>query len=66
MTVTRTHKVLVPLATLLVAGAIAVGSGATFSSTTGSTISAMTSGSLEHTNSKNGGAIFNLTNLKPR
>ncbi|MEO7270014.1 MAG: hypothetical protein ABIW49_12490 [Knoellia sp.] len=65
MSVTRTQKVLVPLATLLVAGAIAVGSGATFSSTTGNTISAVTSGSLLHTNSKDGAAVFNLTNVKP-
>jgi len=65
MSVTRTQKVLVPLATLLVAGGIAVGSGATFTSSTGNTISAVTSGSLVHTNSKDGGAIFNLTNVKP-
>jgi hypothetical protein len=65
MSVSRTKKVLVPLATLAIAGAIAVGSGATFTSTTGNTISAVTTGSLQHTNSKDGAAIFNLTNLKP-
>jgi hypothetical protein len=59
------RKILVPLATLLAAGAIAVGSGATFTSTTGNTISAVTSGTLTHTNSKNNAAIFNLTNMKP-
>ena len=64
MTTTR-RKVLVPLATLVAAGAVAVGSGATFTSSTGNTISTVTSGSLEHTNSKNGGAIFNLSNMKP-
>lgn len=58
-------KILVPLATLLAAGAVAVGSGATFSSTTGNTISAVTAGTLTHTNSKNDAAIFNLSNLKP-
>jgi hypothetical protein len=58
-------KALLPLATLAAAGAIAVGSGATFSSTTGNTISAVTSGTLSHTNSKDGQAIFNLTNMKP-
>lgn len=58
-------KVLVPLATLLAAGAVAVGSGATFSSQTGNTISAVTAGTLTHTNSKDGGAVFDLTNLKP-
>ena len=58
-------KVLVPLATLLAAGAIAVGSGATFTSTTANTISSVTSGTLTHTNSKSDKAILNLTNIKP-
>ncbi|UMG94289.1 CalY family protein [Nocardioides sp. TF02-7] len=58
-------KILVPLATLAAAGAIAVGSGATFSSETGNTISAVTAGSLEHTNSKDGQAIFTLKDMKP-
>ena len=61
----RTKKILVPLATLLAAGAIAVGSGATFSSTSGNTISAATSGTLTQSNSKAGQAVFNLDNLKP-
>ncbi|WP_110181234.1 TasA family protein [Nocardioides solisilvae] len=61
----NTKKVLVPLATLLAAGAIAVGSGATFTSTTGNTISAVTSGTLTQANSKDGRAIFNLTDMKP-
>ncbi|MFC7490742.1 MULTISPECIES: TasA family protein [unclassified Knoellia] len=65
MSVSRTKKILVPLATLTVAGAIAVGSGATFTSTTGNTISAVTAGSLTHTNSKSNAAIFNLSNIKP-
>jgi len=59
------RKILVPLATLLAAGSIAVGSGATFSSTTGNTIAAVTAGTLTQSNSKDGQAIFNLTNLKP-
>lgn len=59
------RKILLPLATLLAAGAIAVGSGATFNSTTGNTISAVTAGSLTHTNSKADQAIFNLANMKP-
>ena len=58
-------KILVPLATLGAAGAIAVGSGATFTSQTGNTISSVTSGTLTQTNSKDGAAIFNLSNLKP-
>lgn len=59
------NKILVPLTTVLVAGAIAVGSGATFSSSTGNTISSVTSGSLKQTNSKDGKAIFTLDNMKP-
>lgn len=61
----RSRKLLVPLTTLLVAGAVAVGSGATFTSSTGNTISAVTSGTLSHTNSKDKAAVFNLTNIKP-
>ncbi|QCX28495.1 TasA family protein [Nocardioides jishulii] len=61
----RSKKVLIPLATLLAAGAIAVGSGATFTSTTGNTISAVTSGTLSQSNSKDGQAVFNLTDMKP-
>src|SRR5690348_15249752 len=60
-----TKKILVPLATLLGAGAIAIGSGATFTSTTANTISSVTSGTLNHTNSKDGKAILSLTNIKP-
>ncbi|WP_235538849.1 TasA family protein [Nocardioides sp. Root240] len=59
------RKILVPLATLSAAAAVAVGSGATFTSTSGNTISAATSGTLTQLNSKDGGAIFDLTNMKP-
>jgi spore coat-associated protein N len=62
---TASRKILVPLATLVAAGAIAVGSGATFTSHSGNTISAVTSGTLKHTNSKADSAIFDLTNIKP-
>lgn len=58
-------KILLPLATLVAAGAIAVGSGATFSSTSANSISSVTSGTLSHTNSKSDKAILNLTNIKP-
>jgi len=61
----KTRKVLIPLATIAAAGAIAVGSGATFTSTSGNTISAVTAGTLTHSNSKADQAIFNLTNMKP-
>lgn len=65
MRTNRSKKILVPLATLLAAGAIAVGSGATFTSTSGNTISAATSGTLTQSNSKAGQAVFDLTNMKP-
>lgn len=65
MSTKRSTKVLVPLATLLAAGAIAVGSGASFTSTTGNTISAVTSGTLTQANSKEGQALFSVGNLKP-
>jgi spore coat-associated protein N len=61
----NTKKILLPLATLVAAGAIAVGSGATFTSTSANTISSVTSGSLNQTNSKANAAIFNLTAIKP-
>ena len=59
-------KVLVPLTVLLAAGALAVGSGATFSSeATNNTLSTVTSGTVKQTNSKNGVEIFGLNTLKP-
>jgi spore coat-associated protein N len=65
MSISPSKKVLVPLATLLVAGAVAVGSGATFTSETNNTASSFTTGTLKHTNSKADKAIFDLANLKP-
>lgn len=62
---TTTLKLLVPLATLAAAGAVAVGSGATFTSSSGNTISSVTAGTLTQSNSKADQAIFNLTNMKP-
>ncbi|KAA1379860.1 TasA family protein [Aeromicrobium fastidiosum] len=61
----KTKKILLPLATLVAAGAIAVGSGATFTSTSANTISSVTSGTLTQSNSKANAAVFNLTNIKP-
>jgi spore coat-associated protein N len=61
----KTTKILLPLATLVAAGAIAVGSGATFTSTSANTISSVTAGSLTQSNSKANAAVFNLTNIKP-
>jgi hypothetical protein len=56
------RKVLVPLATLMVAGAVAVGSGASFTSTTAST-TAVTSGSVTHVNDK---TSLSITNIKDK
>ncbi|WP_052436973.1 TasA family protein [Georgenia sp. SUBG003] len=61
----RGRRVLVPLATLLAAGAVAVGSGATFTSTSSNAISGVASGTLSQSNSAANQAIFNLTNMKP-
>lgn len=59
------RKILLPLATVLAAGAIAVGSGATFDSTSSNSVSAVTSGTLTQSNSKANQAIFTLTDMKP-
>lgn len=64
MAATR-RKILVPLATLLAAGAVAVGSGATFTSQSGNTLSTVASGTLTQANSKADAAIFDLRELKP-
>lgn len=59
------RKILVPLASLAVAGAIVVGSGATFTSQSQNPGNSFTAGTLEQTNSKEDAAVFNLDNLKP-
>jgi spore coat-associated protein N len=59
------RKILVPLATLLAAGAVAVGSGATFTSESHNSMSMATSGTLTQSNSKANAAIFNLVDMKP-
>ncbi len=58
---TNRRKILVPLATLLAAGAVAVGSGATFTSTSNSAV-AVTSGALSHSNDT---LSMELDDLKP-
>lgn len=60
---TTSSKVLIPLTTLLVAGAVAVGSGATWTSTTGSSVS-VTAGTLLQSNDRNN-ATLTLSNIKP-
>lgn len=62
--ITNRSKILIPLATALAAGAIAIGSGATFSSQSTNTGNAYTAGTLTQLNNVSG-ALFNLTNLKP-
>lgn len=64
-TTPRHRKALVPLATLLAASALVVGSGATFTSQSDNTVSSVTSGTLSHSNSKDNAALFDLTGLKP-
>ncbi|WP_131105797.1 hypothetical protein [Ornithinimicrobium sufpigmenti] len=64
-TTSRSKKVLAPLAVLLAAGALAVGSGATFTSASSNTIGSVTSGTLKQTNSKDGQALLSATDLKP-
>lgn len=59
------RKALVPLTTLAAAGALAIGSGANFSSNTANAASVVASGTLTQTNSKSAAAIFNVTNIKP-
>lgn len=61
----RSTKVLAPLAVLLAAGALAVGSGATFTSASSNSISSVTAGSLTQSNSKQGQAVFSAGNIKP-
>jgi hypothetical protein len=63
MNTKNSRKVLVPLATLLAAGAVAVGSGATFTSQSAHAVS-VTSGTLHHANTQDG-ATLTVSNLKP-
>lgn len=61
----RTRRILAPLATLAVAGALVIGSGADFTSTSNNSVSVAASGSLSQANSRDGKAVFNVSNLKP-
>lgn len=63
MSLITSRKVLVPLSTMLVAGAIAVGSGATFTSQSVSA-AAVTTGTLKHANSQDG-ATLTIADLRP-
>ena len=61
----RRYRVLVPLAGLAAAAALAVGSGADFTSKSVNSANAFTTGTLTQTNSKANSAVFNLNNMKP-
>ena len=61
----RRYRVLVPLAGLAAAAALAVGSGADFTSSSVNSANAFTTGTLTQTNSKANSAVFNLDNMKP-
>lgn len=64
-TARRSRRVLAPLATLAAAGALVVGSGATFTSASENPSSVVTAGSFDQVNSRDGSAIFDVTNIKP-
>ena len=64
-TARRSRRFLAPLATLAVAGALVIGSGADFTSASNNSNSVVASGSLKQTNSRSNAAIFNVNNIKP-
>lgn len=64
-TIRSRTRLLVPLAGLLVAAAITVGSGADFVANSVNTGNAFATGTLTQDNSKADEAIFDLDNLKP-
>lgn len=59
------RRALVPLTTLLAAGALVYGSGANFTSQSANADSFVASGTLTQSNSKANAAIFNVSNIKP-
>jgi hypothetical protein len=59
------RKALVPLTTLAAAGALAIGSGASFTSSSANAAGIVASGSLTQSNSKANAAVFNVSNIKP-
>jgi spore coat-associated protein N len=59
------RKSLGAMGVLLVAAAVAVGSGANFNSTSANPSNVFTAGSLSHSNSKTGAAILTAGNMKP-
>lgn len=63
-TASRSRRLLLPLGSMLAAGALAVASGATFTSSSAST-SLWANGTLTQSNSDEGAAVFSGENLKP-
>ena len=61
----RSRRFLAPLVTLGVAGALVIGSGADFTSASSNSASVVASGSLTQSNSRQGAAVFNVSNIKP-
>ena len=63
--VRSTRRFLAPLVTLGVAGALVIGSGADFTSESSNSASVVASGSLLQENSRDGEAVFDVSNIKP-
>lgn len=63
--ISNPRRLLAALLTLLASVGVAVGSGASFASQTVNPANTFTSGTLLHTNSKNGAAVVTGSNLKP-
>lgn len=61
----RSRRLLAPLVTLGVAGALVIGSGADFTSASSNAASIVTAGSLTQSNSRSSQAVFNVSNIKP-
>lgn len=62
---TTRRRILVSLATVLTAGALAVGSGASFIAATNNPGNEYKAGTLTQTNSLSGASIYNTQNMKP-
>ena len=63
--IAQPKRLLAVLVTLLVAAGVVVGSGATFTSQTATAESSFKSGTLTHSNSKNGLAVYTGANMRP-
>lgn len=62
---TTRRRILVSVATVLTAGALAVGSGASFVAATNNPGNEYAAGTLKQTNSLTGASIYNTQNMKP-